>query len=468
MPTKKRQSSSQRLTDTAIRAWLRTAGPEAKLDGSDVLHDGGGLYLRRRADGAFWALRQVNPVSGGRTWASVLPGIPYPQASLAEARRKAAEARLMASTAPTTIVQERRAALARTRAAAAEAESEALRRIPVRELFERWVQTDLTPRRNADGTRTGRKDGGEYVRQQFERRVFPAIGGLPAVAVTKADLMGILDTAKAEGRLRTANVLLTDLKQMFRFALEREYVERNPLDTVTRRKVGGVETQRDRALSAAELRTLAEAVPAANMSKRSAHAIWLILATGVRVGEAMGACWEHVDIVARTWHLPVTKNQREHTVHLSDFALRQFAALQELREVDAHGRPVPWVFPNSASTGPVCIKSFGKQLADRQRPPDRRMSHRSKRTAALLLPGGRWTAHDLRRTAATLMAELGISGDVIDECLNHVIESRVRRTYIRDRRLVEQARAFDALGKRLEALTQAGLQGNVVMLMRAA
>ena len=67
-----------------------------------------------------------------------------------------------------------------------------------------------------------------------------------------------------------------------------------------------------------------------------------------------------------------------------------------------------------------------------------------------MLAGGRWTGHDLRRTAATLMAGLGVSGDVIDECLNHVIESRVRRTYIVDRRPLEQARAFDLLGARLE------------------
>ena len=29
----------------------------------------------------------------------------------------------------------------------------------------------------------------------------------------------------------------------------------------------------------------------------------------------------------------------------------------------------PWVFPNVAGTGPVNLKSFGKHLADRQRPP---------------------------------------------------------------------------------------------------
>ena len=51
-----------------------------------------------------------------------------------------------------------------------------------------------------------------------------------------------------------------------------------------------------------------------------------------------------------------------------------------------------------------------------------------------------------------MMAGLGISGDVIDECLNHMIESRMRRTYIRDRRLTEQQLAFNALGRRLASL----------------
>ena len=68
---------------------------------------------------------------------------------------------------------------------------------------------------------------------------------------------------------------------------------------------------------------------------------------------------------------------------------------------------------------------------------------------ALALSGGKWTAHDLRRTAATLMARLGVSTDVIDECLNHKLQSKVARVYIKDRRQAEQATAFDALGRRL-------------------
>ena len=53
---------------------------------------------------------------------------------------------------------------------------------------------------------------------------------------------------------------------------------------------------------------------------------------------------------------------------------------------------------------------------------------------------------------ATMMAGMGISGDVIDECLNHMIEPRGRADHIRDRRFSEQQKAFDALGRRLMAL----------------
>jgi len=386
----------------------------------------------------------------------------------------------------------RRRAEDAARLAAQEAERAAVeeaatlaRRQTVRSLFLAWQRAELTPQLLADGTRTGRKDGGEWVLQSFERRVFPKLGDVPAENVKRADLLAIVDDAKAGGTLRTAQVLLTDLRQMFRFAVEREVVPHNPLEGIKRTKVAGRAVERDRALTEAEVQGLARALPLARMAPRSATAIWLILATGVRVGECMGAVWATpgldvkalaavadeagakfgvIDLAARTWHLPTTKNERDHTIHLSDFALARLAELAGLREVDDKGKLVPWVFPATDRDRPVCIKSFGKQLADRQREPERRMSGRSKATHSLSLNGGRWTAHDLRRTAATLMARLGVSTDVIDECLNHKLQSKVARVYIKDRREADQRRAFDALGRRLAELVEGRASDNVLAL----
>jgi len=96
-----------------------------------------------------------------------------------------------------------------------------------------------------------------------------------------------------------------------------------------------------------------------------------------------------------------TKNQREHTVHLSDFAVTEFESLLELREVSPMTDKIqPWVFQNRAGTGPVNVESFGKQLADRQRPPDLRLKIAARKRADSNSPvaaGHRTTCAGLRR-----------------------------------------------------------------------
>lgn len=328
----------------------------------------------------------------------------------------------------------------------ARAEQDLLRRITVRQLFDRWAATELKPHLRADGRRIGRKDGGQYTREQFERRVFPALGDAAAVDIGKADVLAILDAVRAEGKLRTCNVLLADLKQMMRFAVARDVIAHSPLESVTKRQAGGADTERERVLSKDEIVELARALPNAKLSRRSELAIWIILSTGCRIGELITAQWSHVNTTAETWHLPETKNQRPHTIHLSTFARRQFDGLR------AVSQSTSWVFPSAAGVRPIGTKALGKQLSDRQRAADKRIENRSKSTGALVLSGGNWTAHDLRRTAATLMAGMGISSDVIDECLNHMIRSRVTRVYIRDRRQIEQAAAFNELGRLLDGL----------------
>jgi integrase len=61
------------------------------------------------------------------------------------------------------------------------------------------------------------------------------------------------------------------------------------------------------------------------------------------------------------------------------------------------------------------------------------------------LPGGRWTPHDLRRTGATLMGELGVHGNVIEKCLNHFEQNAIKHTQ-RTIREQEEADAWRVLG----------------------
>jgi integrase len=425
-----RTAKLHRLTALTAKRYAEAASQDSPL------HDGGGLYLRKRDAAAWWYLRLTEPSSGAQQWHRLFPDDPsghYPHKSLAEAREEARRLWNLRSSG----VDPRQARQQQIQADSAKVEAariEEERKVTVSALFERWAQTDLQPRLRADGKRVGRKDGGLFTREQFERRVFPVLGKRPVAEVSRGEWLALLDRVKAEGKLRTANVLLADLKQMLRFALARDLIDRNPLETILKRDVGGAAVERDRVLSRGELMGAVWKSPALDMDHLRGQAE----ADGVKLGV--------IDLNARTWHLFETKNQRDHTIHLSEFALNRLARLWSLRTPDSRGQACPWVFPNAAANGPVCVKSFGKQLADRQRPPEKRMTGRSRNTTALMLPDGRWTAHDLRRTAATLMAEIGTNGDVIDECLNHIIESKVRRVYIRNRREEAQAVAFDALG----------------------
>ena len=462
------------LSDLKIKAWI-------KKPTSTSLHDGGGLYLRLRSGGAYWAIRQVNPLTGTRTWASLMPKQPYPEASLSDARKAATDAHALTGQ-HTDLVRDKRAKLVAIRAKETADVLESQRRLTVKQVFERWASSELTPHISGDGKRIGRKDGGQYVADQFERRVFPLLGNVAVQDVRKADVLAILDAVKAEGKLRTANMLLADLKQMFRFAAEREIIEHSPIELVSKRKIGGKDIKRDRVLSNEELVALVKQIPMANLGKGTELGIWITLATGCRIGELMGAVWADakskqqalqvtvdahnvaqksgaiqlgfVDLKARTWYLPTTKNQRDHLIHLSEFAAMQFAELASLRQNDRQtGKPLPWVFPDSRGTGPVCVKSIGKQLADRQRSAEERMLNRTKAVDSLALAGGRWTAHDLRRTTSTMMSQLGISNDVINECENH-IKQGMSGVYIQDRREGEQVRAFDVLGAKLNEIVK--------------
>ncbi|TFW00652.1 site-specific integrase, partial [Oxalobacteraceae bacterium OM1] len=134
-------------------------------------------------------------------------------------------------------------------------------------------------------------------------------------------------------------------------------------------------------------------------------------------------------------------------IHLSPFAQVQFRRLAALRSHPA------WMLPNRAGDGPIDTKAIAKQVHDRQRTAPLR--NRSKKTATLMLPGGAWTPHDLRRTGATLMGNLGVAPYVIERCLNHVEPNKLVRTYQHQQLVDEQRAAWTLLGDRLAALTAA-------------
>lgn len=331
----------------------------------------------------------------------------------------------------------------------AELEQQAAR-ATVQDLFDRWASLELSQRKESSR---------EELLRAFRKDVLPVIGALPAEDVTRANVMKVLDNILARGARRLANRTLSEMRQMFGFGYVRDIIKHDPTHRIKKTDVGGKEVERTRALSEVEIGELARKVSGANLLVTTECAIWIMLATGIRIGDLMKATWDEIDFAARAWTFTPEKDkthiQRTHTVFLSDFALRQFECLRSINGGS------PWLYPDTTGTRPVCKKSVTKQIGDRQR--TEALQNRSKLTGSLVLSGGPWTPHDLRRTCATLIRSLGFNTEVADRLIYHIEQDRLKRIYQRHDLEGDMREAWIALGERLDLLTREDA-GNVVIL----
>lgn len=449
-----------KLTDRGIKALRIEAGER-------MLADGNGLYLRLREGDApkVWMFRFSLAGKAKKMQLGT-----YPLMSLADAREEANGLAAMVKQGIDPI-EAKAAEVIRTQAEA-KAKAAALAaldaRLTVNGLFERWATVDLARR----------KDGGAEVRRMFEKDVLPVLGSLVVEDVRKGQITGVSDALLARGVPRMAKLIFSLMRQMFRFAVDRDIIEFDPSASIRKAKIGGKDVERDRVLSDEEIKALFVQMPSAVLSVSTAAAVWLALSTCCRIGELLGARWEHVDLNKRTWLIPASaaKNGKAHLVFLSEFAVRQFMALKEAAEInlkeaqkkEPEAKPIPWIFPNRTADGAVCSKTVTKQLGDRQRQGRKPMKGRAKAEISdtLTLVGGGWSPHDLRRTGATLMVSLGVLPEVAERCLNHIETNKVKRIYQRHSYEAEMRQAWEMLGDRLELLTS-GVD-NVVLFQRKA
>ncbi|OAI16559.1 integrase [Methylomonas lenta] len=430
--------ATNKITDLAYRN-LKPADKEQNIA------DGGGLYIRIRsiAEGGAVSFRFRYLAHGKQIWMTIKAK------SLPEARNKRntfkdwlKQGKNPADEAKLTIERNRADQLAEQ---AELARLEAL--ISVNHLFERWVSTKLIERKDLP-----------EIKRMFAKDVLPVIGDLVVTEIKKGHITEVVDELIKRGSKHTARNVLKLMRQMFRFAVSRDVIEFDPTANLALADTTVKPTERDRVLSQDEIKLLKTKMPDAGFIPSTECAIWLMLSTLCRVGEISKAQWQHVDIQNKLWNIPAenSKNGKAHAIHLSDFALAQFQRLAEFKQHDI------WLFSNRGGTGHVCDKSLSKQIDSRQNPVIHQC--RTKANQSLVLPGGKWTPHDLRRSGATLMGDLGVSGDVIEKCLNHSEENKLKRVYQHQKLIDEKMAAWDLIGERLAVLT--GDNANVLPFKR--
>ena len=265
----------------------------------------------------------------------------------------------------------------------------------------------------------------------FNKDVRPAIGRLKVTAVTKGHIQAILNSIKDRGSEIAANRTQAALRRALNWAVAEGHIKVNPALGIEPR---GEEKPRDRSLSEAEIRAFWTGLDSASMQPGTKLALRLALVTGQRIGEVCGAEQVDIDFDRAIWLIPAerSKNRREHSVPLSPMALQLFT---EAMTIAGESR---LVFP-SRSAGPLY----------REQPLDPHgVAHAMRRELPELgLQDDPATPHDLRRTAASNFAAMGIPESIIARLLNHTSEigkTITGRSYIKHAFTAEKRHAFDA------------------------
>lgn len=264
----------------------------------------------------------------------------------------------------------------------------------------------------------------------FNLYIIPVWGEREIQTIKRRDVITVLDEIIEDGHNTTANRLLSYLNTFFNWCMKRDVIEASPTAAIDPQK----EKRRTRFLNDDEIRWFWAAC-------EDAGSPWgtlgkLLLLTGQRRGEV--ARMTAGEINGDVWHLSSerTKNGQPHDVPLSP------AVLEILAELGRPNDPDTYML---TTIDRAAISGFSKGKA--------RIAEKMEEIAGQEIPG--WTWHDLRRTAATIMARLGTPVRVTEAALNHISGTGggIVSVYQQHEYATEKREALQQLAKHVQDVT---------------
>ena len=220
----------------------------------------------------------------------------------------------------------------------------------------------------------------------FEKDVLPVWGRRKANSISRRDAITLLDGIVDRGSPIMANRTLSALKKVWNFGLDRDILDAMPF---VRIRPPAKETPRDRVLGPAEIAQFWNGFPKTKITPIIQLALKLILVTAQRRGEVACAPWSEFDLEGeQIWTIRAerSKNGVANRVPLSSLALRMINTMPPTKTYVLNGA-------RGARQHREAVQTIG--LED-------------------------FRPHDLRRTAASFMASIGVPRVVIGKILNHV------------------------------------------------
>ena len=363
---------------------IKKARPDTK---AYKLSDGGGLFLLVKPNGSKLWQQKYRHLDKER----LLSHGPYPEVSLAAARKKRDAARSLLAQGGDPAVQKRLDQI--------EAETQA--RTTFLLVAEEYLQ-QAYDRELADATIRKKIWHIHTLAEPLHHR--------PVGEITSAEILHLLKRIERTGRRETAKKLRGTLSAVFRLAIVTLRAQNDPTYAVRGSLLPVKATNRaaitDERFFGQFLRDL-DAYTGTGVIK---DALLFQILTMTRPGEVRGATKSEFDREARKWSISAErmKMRREHVVPLSKQALE----LVNRNWIDVDG--VELVFPSLNSNRKwLSENAFNSAM--------RRMGYSKDEV----------TAHGFRSTASTVLNSRGVDGEVIEAALAHQDANAIRRAYNR-------------------------------------
>ena len=220
--------------------------------------------------------------------------------------------------------------------------------------------------------------------------------------ISKRQILDLLDGIVDRGGGLSANRTLAAVRKLLNWAVQRGIIDASPVAGI---QAPLAERSRDRILTDDEIRWFWKACD--SLGYPFGRLAQMLLLTGQRRREVAGLSFGEIDLANRLWAIPGdrTKNGDPHEVPLSDTALAIIELMPRIKTEKGY------VFTTRAEKH---VKGYSQAKATIDKAM---LAVARKESRKAEIP--RWTFHDLRRTAASGMARLGIALPVIEKVLNH-------------------------------------------------
>ena len=262
------------------------------------------------------------------------------------------------------------------------------------------------------------------ITRHLAKYVFPSWGDRPFTEIRRLEVNQLLDRITEKHGVGQADAVLTTIRSLMVWHQARDENYTSPIVKGMKLDKRSVEERtRDRILDDDEIRGLWKALD--QVDPTFAGIVKLALLTGQRREKIVSMRWEDIDFDTGLWTIPRQEREKgaPEAVVLPAMALEVITDRPRLNDS-------PFVFsvPRGKKEKHPRFNSFKQRKVELDR----------------LLPIPHWTIHDLRRTARSLLARIGVADHIAERVLGHK-QSGVVPIYNRHKYLGEISEALARL-----------------------